>query len=751
MISNKYIFINDNDKYCCVCFETFNLIKRTKQYYTQYISNEFNDSDSQNTEIDLNKLINKYINDFDKEIALNTNNTNEDNLIQEMYDNTKGEFYDNTIEEISDNTTQEICNMIQEISDNMIEEVSDNMIEEIVNDIIEEKLESDGYLSLNDIDKYIFLDNKIPNELLVKSCCNIHYICIRCIRKIINNYDNHPINENNSHMACPYPFKDCVTNIGFKNVFNHNLISKICNTEDEWDNYLEHSNRYAFPGYTIIKCPIYNYRTDSKCNTDILVENIILKSANKGELVLECSQNNLCLKKFCYCCKEVIYNYYSICYTCKTNYENENPNVYNYYFNKNSNLKMDEITNEITNRITNEITNEITNTNETDSENTNSTIVEDKKTYDESSYLFKNSEITLEEAVRQMLMLLENINNYMICSICKNSLYKTEKCNALSHHNLERCYACGRIGFLIKGLGDHWNVAGISGCYRFDHDSFIKNYVSEYKCTEYCSSHEKGDCIINDHLNGIEMLNKTRIKSCLFHAINSLLPELRFNVYDDLYNYLKKNKEEYIEFLPFKQTLILTSVYKERSRDYSEQIIYEQLKCEYPGNIEEFKLDKSLYIDVQLYLDKYLLNKNLKSEQNNSDESLIIYNNDNLNTETNIRIDTNIENANFTDNIFRSLVNIDTDNFFVNINEIMEQERMSRRFYVPEISLYNNMEIIDEINVNQNETSENDINVNQNETTENETTENDINEIMESDITDEIIVYNGRSIRRNNN
>ena len=45
----------------------------------------------------------------------------------------------------------------------------------------------------NDIDKDIFHDNKIPNELLVKSCCNIHYICIRCIRKIINNYDNHPI------------------------------------------------------------------------------------------------------------------------------------------------------------------------------------------------------------------------------------------------------------------------------------------------------------------------------------------------------------------------------------------------------------------------------------------------------------------------------------------------------------------------------------------------------------------------------
>ena len=747
MISNKYIFINDNDNYCCVCFETFHLIKRTKEYYTQNISNEFNKDDDQNTEIDLNELINKYINDFDREIFDNTNvdnmiqeifdNTNVDNMIQEISDNTN---VDNMIQEIFDNTIEEnVDNMIEENVDNMIEEITDNMIEEIVNDIIEEKLDLDSYLSLSDIDKDIFDDNKIPNELLVKSCCNIHYICIRCIRKMINNYDNHPINENNSHIACPYPFKDCVTNIGFKNVFNHNLIRKVCNTEDEWNTYLEHSNRYAFPGYTIIKCPIYNYRTASNCNTDILVENIILKTANKGELILECSQNNSCLKKFCYCCKEVIYNYYPICYTCKTNYENENPNVYNYYFNKNSNVNLDENTN------TNEITND------TDSENANSetsnSTIEEKKTYDESSYLFKNNEITREEAMKQMIMLLENINNYMICSICKNSLYKTEKCNALSHHNLERCYACGRIGFLVKGLGDHWNVAGVSGCYRFDHDSFIKNFVSEYKCSEYCSNHEKGDCTNNEHLNGIELLNKTRIKSCLFHAINSLLPELRFIVYDDLYNYLKKNKRGFIEFLPFKQTLILVSVYKERSRDYIEQIIYEQLKCEYPGNIEEFKLDKSVYIDAQLYLDKYLLNKNLRNDETSSNGSLIIYNNDNLNTETNIRIDTNIENANFTDNIFRSLINIDTDNFFVNINEIreqeqtnineiMEQERISRRFYVPEISLYNNMERIDEINVDQNRI--------------NETTETTINEIIESDITDEIIVYNGRSIRHNN-
>ena len=708
MISNKYNLINDIDKYCCVCFNTFNLIKKTEHYYHDQIilktskqrdDNEIND---QTDNLDINELINKYINDFDEEYF---------NLNKEKNDT-------------------------DEITDNMINEITDNMINEITDSIINEKMESDSYLPLNDIEKDIFENCIIPDELLVKSCCNKHYICVGCIRKIINNYENHPINENNSHMACPYPFKDCVTKIGFKNFFDHNLIYKICNTEDEWDNYLEHSNRYTFPGYTIIKCPLNNYRTNSKCNTDILVENELLKTANKGELIIECSQNNLCLKKFCYYCHQIIYNYYPICYSCKTIYENENPNVYNYYFNKNYDIHNNKDIHD-TNSENSEYT-EYT-------EYTSSSIVEDKLTYDESSYLFKNNEITREEAFKQMLMLLENINNFMICPICKNSLYKTEKCNALSHHNLERCYACGRIGFQIKGLGDHWNVAGISGCYRFDHDTFIKNYVSGYICNEYCSNHEKGDCTNSDHSDGIKLLERTRIKSCVFHSINSLLPELRFVVYDDLYNFLKKDNSQLLEFLPFKQTLMLLLVYKERSRDYCEEIIYKELKCKYPETIEQFSLDKSFYIDAQLYLDNYSVNKQLMVEQKSND-SLIIYNDDNLNNRSQMLIDINIENTDFSDNIYRSLMNIDTDNFFVNINEHPQEEQpnISTRLYVPQLTLqqsnividYDNYENISELHENISELHENRSELHENENTD-------------DDITDEIIVYNINNIRRN--
>ncbi len=739
MISNKYKLINDIDKCCCVCFETFNLIKRTRNYYYTRLNlknseqTDDNKNNEQNDEKDIDDLINKYINNFEEENEENDNINKKNNLDEYIID----EYTDNRIYEYTDDI----------IADNIINEITDNIIDEIADNMIDEKIELDDYLSLNDIEKNTFSNNIIPDDLLVRSCCNKHYICIGCIRKIINNYENHPINENNSHMACPYPFEDCLTKIGFKNFFDHNLIYKICNTEDEWNNYLEHSNRYAFPGYTIIKCPLNNYRINSKCNTDILVENEILKTSNKGDLIIECSQNNLCLKKFCYYCHEIIYNYYPICYTCKTNYENENPNVYNYYFNKNYHIHNNK-----------DISDEISENSEY-TEYTSSTI-EDKMIYDESSYLFKNNEITREIAFKQMLMLLENINSFMICPICKNSLYKTEKCNALSHHNLERCYACGRIGFQIKGLGDHWNVAGISGCYRFDHDTFIKNYVSEYVCNEYCSNHEKGDCTIYEHCSGIKLLEKIRIKSCVFHSINSLLPELRFVVYDDLYDFLNLNNPQLLELLPFKQTLVLLSVYKERSRDYYEQIIYEELNCKYPQTIEQFSLDKTFYIDAQMYLDNYSLNK--ESIQNSNDSgSLIIYNdNNNINNNINTNlIDINFENSNFTDHIYRSLMNIETDNFFININEI-SQEDISTRLYVPQLTLQQSNIVIDyqhnEIHDNEsqnneiqhNEIQHNEIHNNEIHNNENNINENNESDINRDDVTDEIIIYNRNSIRR---
>lgn len=438
-------------------------------------------------------------------------------------------------------------------------------------------METDSILSLVDIESDYFENKEIPGELLIKSTCNKHFICISCIKRLVNNYENHPINETNSHFACPYPFKDCVTSIGFKNIFDHHLIKKICN-EQEWLNYISHAENFAFPGYTIIKCPISYYKIGERvlCNTEILLENELIRDTPIGNLIVDCTQNPECLKKFCFNCKQIISYYQTDCFDCKTTYENENPFVFNYYFNKMSQL-VDKI-----------------------EENESVTI-----NYEETSYLYKNEEITEEIAVEQILNVIKDTNSYFICPICKISLYKTERCNGLSHHNIERCYACGRIGFKIRGLGDHWNTNGLGGCFRFDHDAYVKQYIPEYRCNDsFCSNHDRGDCTINDHNKGIEKLQNTRKSAYIYHMLKSLLIDTRFKVYDILYNKLKDTPD--IAYLPYKQTLILLCKLKSHNKDYCENVFYDSINCTHPKTIQEFS-DKYYTIDTDNFLNTYAL------------------------------------------------------------------------------------------------------------------------------------------------
>lgn len=436
------------------------------------------------------------------------------------------------------------------------------------------------YLSLSDIEQNFFIDNIIPDNLLILSCCKIHYICVQCLRLIVNNYENHPINENNSHLSCPYPFDECLTNIGFKNVFDHNLIKKIFKTEKELQNYISHSERFSFPGYTMIKCPMFT-KFDKLCNTNILVENDFIKNNAIGDVIINCDQNVLCLRKFCFHCKQYIRYYDTECYDCKTIYENENPNIFNYYLNKNSKYQ-----NQVINY---------------DDESD----LESDLNYDESSYLFLNKEITEEIAIDQIISLLIDENTYMLCAICKNSLYKTERCNGLSHHNIERCYACGRIGFISKGLIEHWSSTGIDGCFRFNHERFVQNYIPDYQCTENeCSNHEKGDCNIPDHEKGIQHMNFIKKSAYVYHILKSLLPNIRITVYDNLYNKISNSNPELLIYLPYKQTLILLEKFKKRYRDYTEEIFYEQIKCIHPKNIPDFTKTDYINIDEYIYTHK---------------------------------------------------------------------------------------------------------------------------------------------------
>ena len=361
------------------------------------------------------------------------------------------------------------------------------------------------------------------------SCCKIHGICYNCLKTIALSFDNHLIGASHSFIPCPSPFNNgedgCVSISGMSNYFTHSDIRKLLDDE-EFAMYMNHAQRYQFPGYELVPCPrpLLDNNIIIKCGALILVPIDAIQHSIPGHLILQCNQSEECFRRSCYHCQSLIRQRgYGIpddiggvvndpdvtCEHCITKTENVNPQALNrYFYNPNKMLK------------------------------------------DGRPIMFRNEELTKELVLSQLMEVAEADKLYTRCFECLTTIYKTEQCNTITHCGIERCYVCGRSGSNESHLGDHWDVSGMKGCPRFDHSVFWNQWGNcNFKCREsYCYGDQVGQCRYITHQEGIENMVELRKRSHIFHAIKSLLPEQQQSIIDEIVNI--ENYECLKKYLP---------------------------------------------------------------------------------------------------------------------------------------------------------------------------------------------------------
>jgi hypothetical protein len=338
-------------------------------------------------------------------------------------------------------------------------------------------------------------DGILDNDILFMGPCNIHSYCVQCVKYIAIGFDNHPVGPLNSNIPCRPPFEggECFSLSGLSNYFTHNDMKKIL-TPEEFIQYSNHIERYQFPGFELVKCPrpIYKNHTLTKCEAGILVPLEDIMTKQPGHLIILCDQNEKCTRRSCYHCQNLISRYTNSCHYCVTMDEANNPKSLNRYF-----------------------------------------YVVGKQLKDGQETCYKNEDITTEIALNQIIELAESDKIYVRCLECLVPICKTEQCNTLTHCKIERCYCCGRSGTRLQNdLGDHWDTTGLKGCPRFDYSKYWNTAANcNFKCEENkCYNEELGECKQIPHQEGIKNMHEERKKGHIFHALQSLLPNIKHQV-----------------------------------------------------------------------------------------------------------------------------------------------------------------------------------------------------------------------------
>lgn len=158
-------------------------------------------------------------------------------------------------------------------------------------------------------------------------------------------------------------------------------------------------------------------------------------------------------------------------------------------------------------------------------------------------HLVKNKHLTVEMIWGQMENLLKQKVVHSECFKTGTMIYKTDKCNGLSHCGIEKCYISGRTTPLNEKLeSSHWNPLGHCGAVpRFDNDPYWNQVaMCNWICQEGKCYNENKDCTNILHAPGIKRYHEERKYYHVFHLLRSIPPQLKCKIYEELDKYKKQ-------------------------------------------------------------------------------------------------------------------------------------------------------------------------------------------------------------------
>jgi hypothetical protein len=343
-------------------------------------------------------------------------------------------------------------------------------------------------LKLNDVKLECLYNKKIDETFIFIGGCEKHSTCVKCLRTLSLDFYNHTINQDHPYIKCE-DSEVCINKFGFYTYYEHPQIQKIL-SKKEFEKYMQFAETYEFPGFHQLKCPI--------CNVKNIIPVDKVTNSIRGELIIECAQN--CRALFCFHCdKRIVGSFNEHCSECVNSSLMTDPNRYNHFFYKR--------------------------------------LIDRSSMYD---LVYRNFELSVDIIIEQIKeIVIDNDDAVIRCPVCLIQLYKTELCNTMEHCKVETCYSCGKIGDKHRNfrLGDHWSEIGIKGCPRWDSGSLWNDLENcNFMCSKCCYGEDLGDCLVEEHQQGIKNMKECRKKMQIYHKLKSLLHNLRSDIINIMQN-----------------------------------------------------------------------------------------------------------------------------------------------------------------------------------------------------------------------